>query len=166
MILCLFNADLRDPAMIGHHLVSATVAYFGLYPFGHFGALFYFGVAEATNIPLTAVDVFKYFPELARKYSLLNEFCRYSFALSFVILRLILWPMGAIDFWTGCADLLQTGKAHSRLVVGSFLIANLFLTGLQFFWGSKIFGFLFKAHKKTKKSATGNENTSSDEKSN
>jgi hypothetical protein len=34
------------------------------------------------------------------------------------------------------------------------LFANLFLTGLQFMWGSKIFGFLFKKpSKKQEKSA-------------
>lgn len=34
-LLCLFNKDLFDPAMIGHHLVTGSLAYFGLHPYLH-----------------------------------------------------------------------------------------------------------------------------------
>jgi hypothetical protein len=117
--------------MVGHHFFSALVAYFGLFPFGHFAALYYLGVAEATNIPLTVVDVFKYFKDLAAKYRLLNEISRYSFALSFVVMRLIIWPIGSVTFWKGCVNLLTSGAAHSKFVVSFYLAANIFLTGLQ-----------------------------------
>lgn len=137
--------------MIGHHIVSASVAYFGLHPFGHRSALFYFGIAEFTNIPLTIVDVFKYFPELAKQFRLVNEASRYIFALSFVVLRLIIWPIGAVSFWWTCTSLLREGTAHSTFVVSLFLGANLFLTALQFWWGSKIFGFLLRTKKATAK---------------
>lgn len=150
-LLCLVNADLRDPAMIGHHVVTGTLAYFGLFPYLHYKGLFYMGVAELTNVPLTIVDIFKYFPDMAKKYSGLNEFSRISFALSFVLIRLLYWPYFSLDFWRGSIELIASGKAHSNFVVGFFLAANVFLTGLQFFWGSKIFGFLFKKPKDVKK---------------
>jgi hypothetical protein len=144
VLLCLVNADLRDPAMIGHHIATFSLAYFGLNPYVHYYALFFFGFAEMTNIPLTLVDIFKYFPDLKEKFSTINEICRISFALSFIVLRLIVWPYVSYGFWVGSLNLLQSGEAHSPLVVFVFLAANIFLTGLQFFWGSKIFGFLFK----------------------
>ena len=158
LLLCFFNADLRDPAMIGHHLVTGSLAYFGLAPYLHYYGLFFFGVAELTNVPLTIVDVFKYFPDLAKKLSILNELSRVSFAVSFILLRLIVWPYFSYHFALGSIDLLTTNfhtKCHSGFVVGFFLFANVFLTGLQFFWGSKIVGFLFKGNKKEKGDSKG-----------
>lgn len=149
-LLCLFNADLRDPAMIGHHVVTGTLAYMGLHPYLHGRAMFFFGFAEFTNVPLTFVDIFKYFPALKERFSLVNEVSRVVFALSFIIIRLIIWPFVSYQFWVGSYDLLSTGKAHSTFVVSFFLGANVFLTGLQFLWGSKIFGFLFKSGKSKK----------------
>lgn len=157
VLLCLFNADLRDPAMIGHHIATFSLAYFGLNPYVHYYALFFFGFAEMTNIPLTLVDIFKYFPDLKEKYPTLNEICRISFAVSFIIIRLIIWPYISYGFWVGSIDLLQSGKAHSPFVVFVFLGANIFLTGLQFLWGSKIFGFLFKGSKKSSSSSSSKE---------
>lgn len=158
LLLCFFNADLRDPAMIGHHLVTGSLAYFGLAPYLHYYGLFFFGVAELTNVPLTIVDVFKYFPDLAKKLSILNEISRISFAASFIILRLIVWPYFSYHFALGSINLLTTNfhtQCHSGFVVGFFLFANVFLTGLQFFWGSKIIGFLFKSGKKSSKEGGG-----------
>ena len=149
LLLCFLNADLRDPAMIGHHAVTGTLAYFGLHPYLHFYGLFYFGVAELTNIPLTIVDIFKYYPDMKKHFPVVNEVARISFAVSFIILRLIIWPFYSYPFWVGSFELLFKEAPHSYFVVGFFLFANIFLTGLQFFWGSKIFGFLFKSEKET-----------------
>jgi hypothetical protein len=151
LLLCFLNKDLMDPAMIGHHLVTGSLAYFGLAPYLHYHGLFFFGFAEVTNIPLTFVDIFKYMPELKEKIPIFNEVCRITFAVSFIIIRLIIWPFISFDFVKGSIALLQSGKAHSNFVVGFFVFANVFLTGLQFFWGSKIFGFLFKKKSKDKK---------------
>ena len=95
------------------------------------------------------MDIFKYFPDLKEKFSTVNEVSRVVFALSFFIIRLGMWPLISYEFIMGSVDLLQTGKAHSNFAVAYFLGANAFLTGLQFLWGSKIFGFLFKKEKKT-----------------
>jgi hypothetical protein len=153
VLLCFFNADLRDPAMIGHHLATFSLAYFGLNPYVHYYGLFFFGFAELTNVPLTMVDIFKYFPDLKEKMPIVNEICRVSFAISFIIVRLLIWPYISYQFWLGSLELLNNQTAHSVFVVLVFLGANIFLTGLQFFWGSKIFGFLFKKEKKHKHSS-------------
>ena len=54
--------------MIIHHTLVAILAYFGLHPYVHADAMFFFGVAELTNIPLTVMDVFKYLPSLKANY--------------------------------------------------------------------------------------------------
>ena len=45
----------------------------------------------------------------------------------------------------------SSGKAHSQFVVGFFLLANMFLTGLQFMWGWSIIQFVLPQKPKTKK---------------
>ena len=135
--------------MIGHHFVTGSLAYFGLHPYLHYYGMYYFGIAELTNIPLTIMDVFKYFKHWAERYPSINGTVRTTFGVSFIILRLILWPIYSYPFWVGSLSMLYNGTAHSSFVVAYFLLANLFLTGLQFLWGSKIFSsILFKKPKK------------------
>ena len=86
-----------------------------------------------------------------KKYKMLYDFSQISFALSFVILRLIIWPIKSWEFWVGSIDLLSSGKAHSQFVVGFFLLANMFLTGLQFMWGWTIIQFILPKKSKSKK---------------
>ncbi len=110
------------------------------------------GIVEFTNVPLTFVDIFKYFPDLKEKFSAVNEVSRVIFAIAFIIIRLIMWPyIGITKFWVGSVDLVKTGHAHSNFVVIFVLAANLFLTGLQFLWGYKIFGFLLPKKPSSKK---------------
>jgi hypothetical protein len=49
-LLCFFCKDLLDPAMIGHHSVTGSLAFIGLHPYLHHYALFFFGFAELTNV--------------------------------------------------------------------------------------------------------------------
>ena len=59
LLYTLVNADQFSWNMVGHHGVTGLLAYFGLSPYLHCYGLFFFGIAELTNIPLTFVDVFK-----------------------------------------------------------------------------------------------------------
>jgi hypothetical protein len=123
---------------------TATLGYFALHPFLHYYAVFFFGIAEVTNIPLTFVEIFDHFPDIREKMPLLNEVCRVGFAISFILIRMIAWPIISYDFWIGLIDLLRTEQAHSAFVVWVYLIANTFLSGLQLLWGSTIISLLFK----------------------
>ncbi len=152
LLLSFIENDLRDVAMIGHHVATFAVGYFCLYPYCHGYSLFFVGIVEFTNVPLTFVDIFKYFPDLKEKFSAVNEVSRIIFAIAFIIIRLIMWPyIGITKFWVGSVDLVKTGNAHSNFVVIFVLAANLFLTGLQFLWGYKIFGFLLPKKASSKK---------------
>lgn len=152
VLLCFFSPDLRDPAMIGHHLATASLGFLGLSPYLHGAGLFFFGLAEVSNIPLTIYDIFKYQIKngWTEKYPILYQASQVTFALSFIILRLIMWPIKSWTFWNGSIDLLQSGKAHSQFAVGFFLLANIFLTGLQFMWGWTIIKMLLPGSKAKK----------------
>ena len=93
VVLCLFVKDLRKPEMIGHHIVTGTLGLMGLHPFLHYRGLFFFGVAEVTNVPLTILDMFKYITVLKEKYPMGYSLTQVTFAASFIILRLIAWPI-------------------------------------------------------------------------
>lgn len=169
VVLCLLAADLRDVTMIVHHVLVTLLAYMGLHPYVHIDAMFFFGVAELTNIPLTIIDVFKYLPDLKKNYPAANEACRSIFAVLFIVLRLLVWPVYCYPFWVHSLQLLTIDQSssinrsivsfftktlsvppldssvacHSTFVVCFFLFANVMLTLLQFYWGFTIFGFLF-----------------------
>lgn len=152
-LLCFFSPDLRKPEMIGHHLFTTALGYFGLYPYLHGAGLFFFGVAELSNVPLCFYEIFKYLKPAGyqERYKMLYELSQVSFALSFVVLRLIIWPIKSWAFWMKSIELLSSGKAHSQFVVGFFLLANMFLTGLQFIWGWTIIQFVLPKKSKAKK---------------
>lgn len=145
-------SDLRTPDAIGHHIVTGLLAYFGLWPYGQYYALFYFGVAELTSIPLNLVDIFKYLPQLAETYPTVNSFAKGSFIIGFFVIRIIIWPVVSYELFFGCLDLIMNKTAHSNFVVGFFLFANTFLTFLQFYWGFLIAKKLLKMSKSKKKS--------------
>lgn len=151
-ILCFLVKDLSDPAMIGHHFFTGTLAYMGLHPYLHVKSIFFFGFAEVSNVFLTIRDFFKYIPSLKTSYPKLYDLSSLSFGVSFIAIRLIMWPYISYDFWTDSISLLQSGKAHSTLVVATFLVANVFLTGLQFMWGKMIFKIILGKKSKKKKS--------------
>jgi hypothetical protein len=135
IFVCLIHNEMRTFDSIAHHVVTSCLAYFGLYPFAQYYALFYFGIAELTTLPLNVMETFKYLPGLAKDHSDMYSLSRLVFASSFFLIRLIFWPMVSFELWFGCQDLLRSNQAHSNFVVGFFLFANLFLTGLQFYWG-------------------------------
>jgi len=163
LLLCFIISDLRDITMIIHHFLVTILAYMGCFPYIHLEASFFFGVAELTNIPLTIIDVFKYLPGLKKNYPAVNEAMRSIFAVLFIILRLIMWPLQCWNFWMSSGVLIAkhfqlsameatltqflsykiTVMPHSIFAVMFFVIANLMLTALQFYWGITIFGFLF-----------------------
>ena len=138
-LICALLKEYRTAQFIGHHVVTAMLSYFACAPFAQYYALFFFGVAETSSAPLGVVDFFKNFRSYADKYPTLNTALRLAFVLSFFIIRVFVWPIISFQFWLQCFELLSAGKAHSNFVVYFFLFANIFLTGLQFFWATLIF---------------------------
>lgn len=139
IILCLVMNDLREIAMIGHHVVTFGLSYVCLHPILGYFVCFYFGLAELTNIPLTLYDTFKYFPELKKSMPILAELTKYLFVFGFYVLRIGIWSYVTYDMIkVDLYPLIVSGKAHSYPVMIFFLCAAAFLTGLQWLWGYKI----------------------------
>ena len=133
--------DCGQIANYAHHASTAFLAYFVLYPYVNYYAFFFVGIAEATNIPLTVVDACRAFPKLKEQIPKTNTMARLIFAISFFIVRVFWWPYVSYTFWLLSIDLIRNGdatKIHNIFVVYIFLIGNIGLTFLQFFWGQKI----------------------------
>jgi hypothetical protein len=143
-LACCCVKEYATPESIIHHIMTFFCSYHCIFPnFAHNYCLFFCGVCELTNLPLTFVDAFKHFPEL-RAYSTFNQLNRVSFAVSFIALRIIYWPFVCIKFWSQCFEVLQNGTAHNSVVVAMFLVFNILLTLLQIYWGRLIFTGLLK----------------------
>jgi hypothetical protein len=134
-IICLVTNDLRDPTMIMHHFVTGTLAYFCLAPYGHYWAPFFFGMVEITNIFLTGMEIFDFFPDYQKKYPLFHDACRGCFALGFYIIRLIMWPYIGYYFVTESLNLFYSNTGHSNFVILFYVFSCAFLSVLQVYWG-------------------------------
>lgn len=77
-------------------------------------------------------------PVFKKKFTGVFFICKATFALSFIMIRLVAWPVLAWPYWSGSVELLQSGRAHSDAVVVFCLAAHVFVTGLQVFWGFRI----------------------------
>lgn len=53
LAICLVVPELRTFAMIGHHVCTAYLAFYGLTPFCQGFTIYSFGIVEISNIPLT-----------------------------------------------------------------------------------------------------------------
>lgn len=151
LIACILHNEYRDIAGIGHHIVTAGLAYCGFAPYAQYYALFYFGVAEVSTIPLNVMTVFKHLPHLSTRFPNVYQIARNTFVIGYFIIRIFWWPIVSYELFFGCMDLMHRNIAHSNLVVCYFLFANLFLTGLQFYWGYLIVRKALQPEKKENK---------------
>jgi len=83
---------------LGHHVALIALASICLLPYMQHYAPFFVGVIEISSIPLVFVDFFhpKHFAEIANSHavlSVINEALRVLFALSFVVLRTVWFPI-------------------------------------------------------------------------
>mmetsp|Transcript_14025 Transcript_14025/g.16995 ORF Transcript_14025/g.16995 Transcript_14025/m.16995 type:complete len:252 (+) Transcript_14025:114-869(+) len=139
LVMSLVTKELRKPEMVAHHLVTGLLAYWVLTgPYLHYFCTFFVGVAELSSIPLVFVDTCKQFPSIAKQFPTVEVVAKGLFALLFLSIRVIYWPIVSYQFWIQSLDLLNTGKAHLEYVVVTFLIANVFLTLLQQYWGTLV----------------------------
>ena len=129
--------EYRNAAFIGHH---ATTLYLSLHArttadvhFLHFYGLFFFGVSNISSVPLTMIE----FANLWGSAALL-EASQTLFALTFVLVRSLYWPLVSGQFWLDLLEVWNAGAVHSTLAMVTFLVANVGLTGLQLYWTTLI----------------------------
>lgn len=145
IVTALSMSELCTLDHLAHHASTAILAWFVTTPLAHYHALFFMGVVELTNFPLTFVDAAKAFPRLRDSMPVTNTACRILFALSFFAIRILAWSVMSLDFWGASVSSLRDGSSQDTVVVLTFLVGNVLLTGIQFYWGCQLIGFVRKS---------------------
>jgi len=148
VLIALYVPKLRGPGcqMLIHHVATLTLSVVGLgFQYTHFYALFFLGMVEISSVPLSVMDMFKFFPALAARHPVLAENTKVLFAVSFLPTRVLYFPYMSAGFWADAFIDLSAGIVPVWVVM-TFLVSNLILTGLQFYWGSLVIkGIIRKA---------------------
>lgn len=139
----LYLPEFGDLPSLAHHAVTMGISYLCITgPVFQYYAVYFLGCSEVSTVPLTIVDIFAKFPRYQERCAWLNTVSRLLFAVLFLISRVIYFPVLDYYFWTHSYQLHQGGVIRQYGPVAFFLIANVFMTGLQFFWGGKMLGFI------------------------
>ena len=145
-----------------HHVIVVVVAYCALHPFAHFHGTFFFGVSETSTTLLALLANFDKdhgLPALERDYPNVRTSIGALFALSFLVVRGILWPYFSFFFIRDCLKVLKDNQAHDTVVVQGYIIMLATLSLMQILWLTQIaqaiyaevFEPLFSKGKKTTK---------------
>jgi hypothetical protein len=130
--------DYRTLAFVGHHVSSLYLLLLTSAPFLHFYSLFFFGPPALSNLFLSGMDCFKHCEPMQRAMPAVNLAFRVGFAVSFLATRTVYWAAVSARFWRDVVETLAAGEAHSTWVLGVYMASNVFLTGLQALWASKV----------------------------
>ena len=155
----LIGPPLRTTTMIAHHVATGLTAWLSLQGHCMYYAIYFAGVVELTNIPLTFMDLCgcrhparllrapcerstpqlrnppgRYFPVLEQRYPGVSTAARLSFALGFIALRVLGWLPAFVLYLRDLRDL----APDEPLVVGIMATTTVIITGLQMFWGYKV----------------------------
>jgi hypothetical protein len=146
LFVCLYLAELRGWITVLHHMFTGCLAYLSLAtPYVQHSAVFFFGIVELTSIPLTILDICKFFPEYKISFPTLYARSKSIFYGLFIITRMIIWNVISFDFWQRSLHLLHDDNAPpSHMIVVFFLGANVILTSMQMIWGIQIMGRILK----------------------
>ena len=149
----------RTREFLGHHLSTLAVAKLAQWYGPDLYGLFYLGLASLSTLPLVAVDVFRHGPrELATTYPGLNKLARVAFALTFLLVRAVIWPMVSAALWydvvvlilrrrrgaTGGGDDDDDDDDKPMAYLIFLLLANTGLGLLQLVWARRIVKGLVK----------------------
>ena len=135
------------PEFIMHHLLSGIVAYFVVHPFYklcHVYCVFFMGISEISTSVLSLLanfDEVHGLAGLADAFPMTKIVLAASFAVLFVICRIVLWPFCGYQFVKDARMSLKSKSAQSVSRRGPliyFLFVIVVLTGLQFFWLGQI----------------------------
>ena len=133
----------RDGAVfVVHHIVTMTVALFALHPYSHLYGSFFFGVSEISTTVLAVLALFDGefgVPELERDFPNLRLFIGTVFAISFVLIRCVIWPYLTFFYCKDALEILQhPADVHSPLLVKVFMGGLIILSVMQVIWLGEI----------------------------
>jgi len=93
------------------------------------------------------VDLFRQFPRLhegSPAVHSLNETVRVAFAVSFLLIRCVLWPLAVLQLLRDLLAVWAAGELEGQLQMATFCATCSVLTFLQLYWGGKIVRALLK----------------------
>jgi len=131
--------------MIGHHCITLLLSVLCYkYQAFHYWAPCFMGMAEFSSIPLAFIDFFKQFPQYRERFPTVNELSRNIFAVLFLTIRGCYWPYSSFWFWKQSLQVLASGVTYTPLgVIYTFLVCNVMMTMLQWYWASLILTALY-----------------------
>lgn len=145
LICCSALKEFSDIPSLMHHLIAMLLSFFCQAPIWLYYATYFLACSEISTIPLTIVDIFAKFPRFRVRFEGLNAVSRVLFVVAFMSARVFYFPYLDFRFWHHCYRVISNNEyVHSYPVFYFFLLSNIFMTGLQFFWASKMLGFLKK----------------------
>ena len=127
-----------SPALILHHVVTGALCLISTAPFCHFYVLFFFGVSNFSSVALASYSVCETLQERYPSFGRPHALFQALFAALFLLVRVAIWPVVSLRFWVDSYIALAAGWTHSYPATVSLLLSNVFLTGLQFMWGRKV----------------------------
>ena len=139
------GGTLLTPQLNIHHVSTMAATWICLKPLGIYYACFFAGLPEMTNMPLAIMDFFKLFPAIKEKFPTSHTIIRAIFAVSFIAIRNVMWAKWSILQSYDWYAILPDGDWRHRGTLCLCLFVNLFLTGLQLFWGFLVARGLLKA---------------------
>lgn len=152
-VACVYIAEFRDYLVWAHHLITMTIACFSMSPCWQYYAVFFFGCTETSTLPLIVVEVFKLIPRYRDRFPATNAVCRVAFAASFLVVRLVWLPMVCFQFFVACYSMLPSVSGLLYAAFVFYLSVDVFMVGLQYYWGFGIVKFLFSSFYPPQKSA-------------
>ena len=98
----------------------------------HYYSIFFFGVPELSSLPLAFVDLFKSFRGLREKNEALNGLVRNIFALTFLPVRDVWFPIVSFKFWVDSVTELGNPDSSTPIaMVIAVCASNFFMVCLQ-----------------------------------
>lgn len=129
--------ETRTPIGLVHHAATAMLGLWMLLdgPIVQFYGAYFVGVGEISSIPLGIVDMFKYNTGLQQRFPSTNAIFRVAFALSFIVVRCITWPLVTCHFISNAFVILQNAHARNYMQLVVFVVCNAGFCILQVYWG-------------------------------
>jgi len=134
----------QGPALVAHHAVTLLLCGIATAPYCHAYLLFFFGIANLSSISLAAFTICDILRARYPAFEAPYNHLRTAFGLSFLVVRTGAWPVLSARFWMDSYIAVRVGRVHSYLATTFLLLSNIFLTGLQFMWGRKVWQGLLK----------------------
>ena len=137
LIFCLLYKEMRTLQILAHHAFAFILSLCGLDSFLHYWAIFFFGITEISSIPLTVMSIMNHLYGTKKKKYSVYRFCRVAFAVTFLYVRVLIWPFYYLHCIYQAFQYYIDGTLYP-IYFYIFASSSTSLTILQLIWGSKI----------------------------